>query len=1136
MSVKNILQTAIALGVLVCATLGSGQTLYDNFNRGGPQPYDNFNRANGSLGSNWVGNAGNTGAISIVSNLAQVTASPSNRSVYYYNQMVSNHQASQVTIGATVSQESIGPAVRIQSDGSYYYVAWYMGVYNLNRVYQLQNGGVTNLASVSGSIAAGDTLYLEANGSTLTVKHNGSVILTATDSTYSSGYIGINVDNAIPTGNAISRWDGTDFSLSVSLGSNWVGNAGNTGAISIVSNLAQVTASPSNRSVYYYNQVVSNHQASQVTIGATVSQESIGPAVRIQSDGSYYYVAWYMGVYNLDRAYQLQNGSDTNLATLSGSIAVGDTLYLEANGSTLTVKHNGSAILTATDSTYSSGYIGINVDNVIPTGNAISRWDGTDFASPYNVSPQSLNLLVGQSRTVSVTDNAGNTVTGLAWTTTNSSIVSLSTDDPPLIAAVAPGSATVYAGDVPVAVTVYAGSSLPPGTPIWSVPLGSSGSGPVNIVPAVPSANSNVDVFVADSGHKLSAVSSDGTLLWSVPAISTLMDATGKTTIQTKVIPDFSGNVLLKSPYTYSDGQGLFHSTHAVQAVDPSTHQLTTLYTFSDRPIQCYSGTWVTCFQDTPTTMAGADLPGQVAIPHPTGVLFIQDMPARLQNSDLCTSVNPCRAAVTVLDPSTSQTLASITLENSTVDAPEYPGGTIEQVPAYGKMIVAGDGNAYVPYTYCNVTSGGASSYFNLLRVSPDGTYAKIPLPGSSCIVNSGLLPWELYSVITNAGTGVMVVAGNTASFVSQDAVTSQVAIPINTSFWPYLQREDGSYVGTDGGNNLLAVALDGSVLWQQNLNAAVTPLFATSDAGAIVTSTQPGSGQLGTLYTLNQSGNVSSQVPDTAAAPSWIGQWYASASVAGSEIRLDSFAQAPLELAGTYAAISGGNHSVTGVAIRQVQTNQFQSDDKQLPPFGSQLRSNYNSIELLTNVSPDTIFATYIQTFAGALPANNTVVSVPAGTDVTGTGQKVTFTLQSIFSSQPLVWLEIGQGPFSVGTERFDTSAHTISAVTLNGHPLAGWRYWRVFSVGTNDIVVETGAVDTPEPTNVFRNYAGFYLFKARQLKCWEDYLRYILGKLVESGSARRGSNPAYNIVKGKWDYDQSYILNNVCQASSCN
>jgi hypothetical protein len=56
---------------------------------------------------------------------------------------------------------------------------------------------------------------------------------------------------------------------------------------------------------------------------------------------------------------------------------------------------------------------------------------------------------------------------------------------------------------------------------------------------------------------------------------------------------------------------------------------------------------------------------------------------------------------------------------------------------------------------------------------------------------------------------------------------------------------------------------------------------------------------------------------------------------------------------------------------------------------------------------------------------------------------------------------VRIGQGPFSVQTERFDTTADTISAVTLQGRPPLGWRYWRVYSVGTNDLVVQTGAAD---------------------------------------------------------------------------
>ena len=62
-----------------------------------------------------------------------------------------------------------------------------------------------------------------------------------------------------------------------------------------------------------------------------------------------------------------------------------------------------------------------------------------------------------------------------------------------------------------------------------------------------------------------------------------------------------------------------------------------------------------------------------------------------------------------------------------------------------------------------------------------------------------------------------------------------------------------------------------------------------------------------------------------------------------------------------------------------------------------------------------------------------------------------------------------------SVMTERFDAANHTISAVTLAGHPLAGWRYWRVYSIGTNDVVIETGAYDQPGPG--LKNYAGYFV-----------------------------------------------------------
>lgn len=140
-------------------------------------------------------------------------------------------------------------------------------------------------------------------------------------------------------------------------------------------------------------------------------------------------------------------------------------------------------------------------------------------------------------------------------------------------------------------------------------------------------------------------------------------------------------------------------------------------------------------------------------------------------------------------------------------------------------------------------------------------------------------------------------------SYVLQDELDSQVTLAIDptvNNWWQNpltlsLQREDGSYIGADMAGNLFAIGTDGSVLWQHNLGGgALTPLYATADGGAIVTSTAPcqqistwapfgrapcplnsqSQSRLGTLYTVDQNGNTTSQTPDTGATMSWTGQF----------------------------------------------------------------------------------------------------------------------------------------------------------------------------------------------------------------------------------------------------------------------
>jgi hypothetical protein len=134
----------------------------------------------------------------------------------------------------------------------------------------------------------------------------------------------------------------------------------------------------------------------------------------------------------------------------------------------------------------------------------------------------------------------------------------------------------------------------------------------------------------------------------------------------------------------------------------------------------------------------------------------------------------------------------------------------------------------------------------------------------------------------------------------------------------PALQREDGSYIGTDGYMNLIALGLDGSVLWQQTVGTApIAPLYATADGGAVVTSTiqcahnvvtdTPCSPQLGTLYTVDQNGNVSSQTPDTGAVYSWTNQWY---DPTPSATTVSAATLPPIYLASSFWAVLWGNLS----------------------------------------------------------------------------------------------------------------------------------------------------------------------------------------------------------------------------------
>jgi len=93
-------------------------------------------------------------------------------------------------------------------------------------------------------------------------------------------------------------------------------------------------------------------------------------------------------------------------------------------------------------------------------------------------------------------------------------VVSLSSDDQPVLSALAVGHVTITAGTASCDVTVSAGDlPLPPGTVLWSNP--GNGSGVARIVPAVPSPSGVADVFAFQDDGTVQAITADGTTAWT---------------------------------------------------------------------------------------------------------------------------------------------------------------------------------------------------------------------------------------------------------------------------------------------------------------------------------------------------------------------------------------------------------------------------------------------------------------------------------------------------------------------------------------------------------------------------------------------------------------------------------------------
>ena len=150
---------------------------------------DDANRADGSLGSDYT-HLRTTTVADIFSNSFRAGTSQVEACAIYTPFTPSNNQWCEVTIVALASNAYIGPAVRGSTANSN---SWYGAYSSADERFLLRysNNTFTTLATTATPFAVNDVVRITADGTTISVHVNGVLWTSVTDSTLTSGNVGL---------------------------------------------------------------------------------------------------------------------------------------------------------------------------------------------------------------------------------------------------------------------------------------------------------------------------------------------------------------------------------------------------------------------------------------------------------------------------------------------------------------------------------------------------------------------------------------------------------------------------------------------------------------------------------------------------------------------------------------------------------------------------------------------------------------------------------------------------------------------------------------------------------------------------------------------------------------------------------
>lgn len=121
-----------------------------------------------------------------------------------------NNQWAETVLGTMIGgTDGLGPMIRQAAAADSRYCAYASTV--AVEILKTVSGGYSTVGSTAAAAASGNTIYIEAQGTSLVVKKNGSNIITTTDSSLTSGRFGLFGSDDGVTFPTATSWQAGDF-------------------------------------------------------------------------------------------------------------------------------------------------------------------------------------------------------------------------------------------------------------------------------------------------------------------------------------------------------------------------------------------------------------------------------------------------------------------------------------------------------------------------------------------------------------------------------------------------------------------------------------------------------------------------------------------------------------------------------------------------------------------------------------------------------------------------------------------------------------------------------------------------------------------------------------------------------------